>query len=101
MGFKDIVERDRHAVFVNLAEFGERHLIDRREVKAVIDQRERSDRDFEMGISGDGLRIFARTEDMPPKRTAGQPLSVDGIAYMVESWSEDMGIAEVTVIRAQ
>lgn len=101
MGFKKMVERDRLAVFVNLSEFGEVHRIDRIEVRAVIDMRERGARDLDMGLSGDGLRVFARTEDMPPRRTAGMPISVDGIGYIVESWAEDMGVSEVTCIRAQ
>lgn len=101
MGFKDMVEADRDAVFLDLEEFGDVHRIDRKEVRAVIDRRERSGRDLDMGLSGDGMRIFARSEDMPPRRAPGMPISVDGIAYMVESWTEDMGIAEVSVIRAQ
>ena len=100
MGFREQVEADRHAVFVNLSEFGEVHRIDRVQVRAVIDQRERTERDLDMGLSGDGLRIFARSEDMPPKRNVNQPLTVDGIVYVVESWTEDMGIAEVTVVRS-
>lgn len=101
MGFREQVERDRHAVFANLDEFGEIHRIDRVKVRAVIDGRERTGRDLDMGLSGDGLRIFARTEDMPPRRAPGMPISVDGIAYMVDSWAEEMGVAEVSVIRAQ
>lgn len=101
MGFKEQVEADRHAVFVNLAEFGDVHRIDRKEVRAVTDRRERSGRDLEMGLSGDGMRIFARSEDMPPRRAPGMLISVDGITYVVESWTEEMGIAEVSVIRSQ
>lgn len=100
MGFREQVEADRHAVFVNLEEFGEVHRIDRVEVRSVIDRRERSARDADMGLAGDGLRIFARTEDMPPRRLPGMPVSVDGVSYMVESWAEDMGITEVAAIRA-
>ena len=100
MGFREQVERDRHAVFVNLEEFGEVHRIDRVEVRAVIDRRERSARDADMGLAGDGLRIFARTEDMPPRRLPGMPVSVDGVSYMVETWAEDMGITEVVAVRA-
>ena len=101
MGFREQVEADRHAVFVNLSEFGEVHRIDRKEVRAVTDQRERSGRDLDMGLSGDGMRIFARSEDMPPRRAPGMLISVDGATYVVKSWSEEMGIAEVVVIRAQ
>ena len=101
MGFREQVERDRHAVFVNLSEFGEVHRIDRVEVRAVIDRRQRSGRDLDMGLSADGLRVFARTEDMPARRVPGMPISVDGIGYIVESWAEDRGVTEVTVIRAQ
>lgn len=99
MGFKEQVEADRHSVFVNLAEFGEDHTVDGKTVRCVIDQRDRGSDGAAYGVSQDGLRIFARSEDMPARRLPGMVMSVDGIAYMVESWGDDMGVAEVTCTR--
>lgn len=100
MGFKEQVALDRHAVFVNLAEFGETHSIDRKDVRCVIDQMDRGERDFQTGLASDGMRIFAKSEDMPPRRGPGMPISVDGVAYMVETWADEMGVAEVSCIRS-
>lgn len=99
MGFKEQVALDRHAVFVNLAEFGEDHTVDGKTVRCVIDQRDRGNDGAAYGMAQDGLRIFARSEDMPPRRLPGMVMSVDGIAYMVETWGDDIGVAEVTCTR--
>lgn len=100
MGFKAQVAEDRLSVFLDLDEFGEEHSVDREPVVCVIDQMDRTERAPEAGIAGSGIRIFAKSEDMPPRRGPGMPITVDGKAYMVESWAEEMGIAEVACVRA-
>ena len=99
--FKDVVERDRAGVFLGLTEFGEVVDVDGKAVMAVVDERERGDRDLEMGLPSDGLRLFAKTEDMPRRRRPGETLLVDHAAYIVESWAEDMGVSEISLIKAQ
>lgn len=100
MGFKDGVEADRLGVFLDLDEFGETVRIGGHEVRAVIDERMRGDRDLEMGLPSDGMRIFARTEDVPRRRNPGETLDVSGRSYSVVDWREDMGVSEITVVRA-
>lgn len=100
MGFKAQVAEDRLSVFLDLDEFGEEHSVDREPVVCVIDQMDQTERAPEAGIAGSGIRIFAKSEDMPPRRGPGMPITVDGKAYMVESWAEEMDVAEVTCVRA-
>ena len=100
MGFRGQAAEDRISVFLGMDEFGEEHVVDREAVVCVIDQVDRSERALEAGIAGSGMRIFAKSEDMPPRRGPGMPITVDGKAYMVESWADEMGIAEVTCVRA-
>ena len=95
-----MVGEDRERVFLDLAEFGETVSVDGRDVPAVIDERERGDRDLEMGLPSDGMRLFARCEDLPRRRNPGETLAVSGRSYSVVDWREDMGVAEVTLVRA-
>ena len=41
------------------------------------------------------LLLYAAVEDLPARRPAGEGLNVDGREYIVNDWSEDMGIATV------
>lgn len=100
MSFKDTVEDDRNSVFLSLSEFGEKLPVDGKPVRAVLDERERGDRDLEMGLPSDGMRLFARTEDLPRRRNPGETLEVRGRSYSVVDWREDMGVSEVTLVRA-
>lgn len=94
-----MVERDRGDVFLDLAEFADRHTVDGNAVSCVIDQVERADRDFESGVAGDESRLFARTEDMPPRRRPGEQLALDGRSYVVLAWRDEMGVTEVDLAR--
>lgn len=99
MGFKDAVAADRAATFLNLDEFGETVTVDGRDVQAVADKMERGERDFEMGVPSDSMRLFAKTEDLPARRKPGEVLVVDGRTYTVLSWTAEMGVAEVELVR--
>ena len=43
------------------------------------------------------LMLYAAVEDLPPRRPAGEGLNIDGREYIVNDWSEDMGIATVAL----
>ena len=99
MGFKEAVARDRDDVFLNLEEFADSHMVDGSPVPCVIDQVERSGRDLDAGVPSDESRIFAKTEDMPPRRRPGEQLTVDGRSYVVLAWRDEMGVTEVDLAR--
>lgn len=99
MGLRSAAEADRLAVFL-ADEFGEEASVDGTTVTAVLDRAERGARDLDMGLPSDGLTLFARTEDLPPRRSPGEGMVVNGTAYVIESWREDLGVSEVSLVRA-
>lgn len=101
MTFRDAAAADRDAVFLDLLEFGEEAVVDGAAVNAVIDDAERGDRDLEMGLPSIGMRLFAKTEDMPAKRSPGEAMVVNGVPCMVVSWRDDMGVSEIELARAR
>lgn len=100
MGFREDIEADNIGVFLFSDEFAEPVDVEGRGLRAVIDERERGERDYEMGLPSDGMTLYARSCDLPARRAPGSALIVDGVSYMVEAWREDMGMAQVSLIRA-
>jgi len=98
MSFKEMVERDR-AVFLNLDEFGEVHRVEGRNITVMIDDNTLRERQggAEVGVAESSLLLFARVEDLPERRGAGESINVDGREYIVDDWSEDMGIAQLAL----
>ena len=96
--FKDMVAKDRDIV-LNLDELGEEHEIDGKTVICVVDDKTLRDRQggAEYAIGTAYMYIFAKCEDLPPRRGYGYELMVDGIPYQVETWDEDMGLASIAL----
>ena len=87
--FKAMVEADRRRTFLNLDEFGEKHTVEGRAIAAVLDDNALKERQ--------GGQELSVAEDLPARRPAGEGLNVDGREYIVNDWSEDMGIATVAL----
>ena len=92
--FKKMVAGDRHLVFLNLAEFGEEHKVDGKTITVVLDERQGGQ---ELGVAESSLMLYAAVEDLPPRRPAGEGLNIDGREYIVNDWSEDMGVATIAL----
>lgn len=101
MDFKARELQDREHVFLELHEFGAPVTIDGKALTAVVDSYELGDRDLAMGLPSSGLRVFAKTEDMPRRKQPGDTVDFNSRSYVVESWKEDMGMSEVQLVRAQ
>ena len=41
--------------------------------------------------------FYARAEDLPPRRSAGQSLNVNGRECLIDDWKVDMGMATVVL----
>ena len=78
MTFKDAELADRDGVFLDLDEFGAEVSIDGTTVTAVVDEVEFGDRDLAMGLPSSGMRVFAKTENMPQRRMPGETVLVNG-----------------------
>lgn len=99
--FRDMVAKDRD-ILLNTDEFGEEHEIDGKIVVCVIGSSElkESDGAAEYAVAKSCKTVFAKCEDLPKKKGYGAELMVDGIPYMVQTWDEDMGMAEIVLFIA-
>ena len=95
--FKAMVEADRRRTFLNLDEFGEKHTVEGRAIAAVLDDNALKERQGgqELSVAESSLLLYAAVEDLPARRPAGEGL--DGREYIVNDWSEDIGIATVAL----
>ena len=94
--FKEMVANDRRRVFLDLSEFGEEHRVEGKTIAAVLDDNALRERQ-ELSVAESSLLLYAAVEDLPARRPAGEGLNVDGREYIVNDWSEDMGIATVAL----
>ena len=97
--FKAMVERDRRRVFLDLATFGEEHRVEGQTIIAVIDDNSLTERKGgqELSVAESSLLLFAAVEDLPARRPYGESLNVNGRDYIINDWTEDMGIATVVL----
>lgn len=98
-GFKDMVAADRSAVFLDLDFFGEEHRIEGRTIPIMLDSDELKERQGgqDLAVAESATLFYARTEDLPPRRSPGSVLNVDGRECIIDAWAEDMGIATVVL----
>lgn len=95
--FKELVSEDRSDSFLDPETFGETHLVDKEEVTCVLDGDDRTLHHPEMGVESGAVLLFAKEEDVAPRREAGDILEVDGTLYEIVSWKSDCGMAEVAL----
>lgn len=94
--FKAQLNADLDAVFLNLDEFAELHDIEGKPTMAVVDAPIFVESTAaSVGLSECGLLIFAKVEELPRIRPAGESLNVDGREFTIISWREDFGLAEI------
>lgn len=96
--FKDMVLKDRN-IMLNLNELGEEHDIDGKEVVCVIDTMELKEAQggIDFAIAQSNQVIFAKCEDLPKRKGYGAELMVDGVPFIVQSWNESIGMAEIVL----
>ena len=100
MGFKEMVAADISAVFLNPAEFGERHDLNGTECICVVSGDTTEGRNASLpggqrtpdGLHGDYLTVCVRTSDLPSVPKQGTNFRVDGKRYTVDNCTEDMGM---------
>lgn len=102
MHLSDAIAADR-ATLLDCRDFAEELVIDGRRVTAQVD----SDRlgevtgyqSLAMGL--DGTVVYARTEDLPPRKAPGARLTVNGSLWTVASWEDEAGISQVVLQRPE
>lgn len=98
-GFKDQVSEDRMYVFLNLDFFGEMFRIEGKEIPIVLDNDELKERQNgnDLAVAESATLFYARVEDLPRRRAAGESININGRECTVDDWQEDMGIATVAL----
>jgi hypothetical protein len=98
-GFKDMVQADRSAVFLDVDFFGEAFRVEGKTINIVLDNDELKRRQSgqDLAIAESGTLFFARVEDLPPRRAPGSNLNINGRECIIDDWQEDMGIATVAL----
>lgn len=99
MGFKDMVAADRSAVFLDLDFFGEEYRIEGKNITIVVDTDELKERQGsqDLAVAESGTLFYARAEDLPPRRSPGQNLNVNGRECIIDDWKVDMGMATIVL----
>ena len=97
--FKAMAAADLRHTFLNLGEFGEEHKVAGRTITAVLDADTLTERKGgqEFGVAESSLLLYAAVEDLPARRPAGEGLNVDGREYIINDWTEDMGLATIVL----
>lgn len=99
MGFKAMAAADRAAAFLDPAFFGEMYRIEGKEIPIVMDDDELKRRQGgqDLAVAESATLFYAREEDLPPRRAAGQSLNVNGRECLIDKWSVDMGMATIVL----
>lgn len=99
MNFKDMATADREQVFLNVDFFGEMHRIEGKTIPIVLDTDELKVRQGgqDLAVAESATLFYARAEDLPPRRSAGQSLNVNGRECLIDDWKVDMGLATVVL----
>lgn len=101
MSFKDIVARDIHAVFLNLDEFADTHVVNGKKMAVLVDENELLERDkAKLGTHADGVYksrrlIYVAQKDFGPRPAIKAVLTLDGRAFRVADCTAEAGILAI------
>lgn len=95
--FKEIMRRDVKTVFLNPAEFGERHIVNGKSMLIIIDDNELTEREKRMKSHMDGIYkkqtlVYVSAIDFGPLPGVGKPVKVDGVTFIVADSLNEGGV---------
>lgn len=98
-GFRGMVADDIMAVFLNLDEFAEKYRVEGKNIDIVVDNDELKKRQSgqDLAVADSATLFYARTEDLPHRRPAGESLNINGRECIIDDWQEDMGMSTVVL----
>ena len=99
MGFKEQIQKDLDAVFLNLGEFAELHRVEGKEIAVVVDndQLTQLKKGQILGLVEADMLLMGRESDFPANLPPGRLLNVDGRELIVQNSGKDMGLIEVAL----
>lgn len=99
MSFKLDAYRDLAEVFLDMDEFADILTVDGIEMVGVLDESERDDGDRDMGIPAATHVLYVKSDALRRRTPVNGTIVVDGIAYGVSSWRDDMGLTAIGLVR--
>ena len=51
----------------------------------------------DLAVAESATLFYARTQDLPPRRAAGENLNINGRECIIDDWQEDMGLSALTL----
>lgn len=85
------------SVFLNFDDFAEDAEIEGRIVRCVIENDIRAEDYLAMGVYGGALRVYAKPQDLPPRRFGNSTIILNGKIYSVISWESNSGLDTITL----
>ena len=97
--FKDMVARDLEAVFLNVDEFAELHMVEGKEIPVVMDDDRLTTlkKGQILGLVEADMLLMGKVSDFPADMEPGRLLNVDGRELIVSKSSRDMGLIEAAL----
>ena len=98
--FKDAVKRDIETTFINPEEFGDKHLLNDKEVICVVDtdalkEAKSTISNPFVGVFVNAVTIYVKTADLEQKPVVGEQLFLDNNLYIVRNVSDEMGLLAI------
>lgn len=99
MGFKEQIQHDLDAVFLNLDEFAELHRVEGAKIAVVMesDGMNKLKKGQILGLVEADVVLMGREGDFPADLDPGRLLNVDGRELIVVNAARDMGLVEVAL----
>lgn len=99
MGFKEQIEKDLDAVFLNLGEFAELRRVEGAKIPVVVDDDVMNPlkKGQILGIVEADMLLYGKASDLPENLDPGRLLNVDGREMIVAKSGKAMGMAEVAL----
>lgn len=98
-GFKDMVDADRLGVFIDVDYFGVEAVVEGKKILIVLDNDELKNRQGgqDLAVAESATLFYARTEDLPKRRAAGENININGRECIIDDWQEDVGVSTIAL----
>lgn len=97
MSLKADMNADISEVFLNLEDFGERHVVDGKEIIAVFYDEELIPGNQDYGLTVKSGHCRRPRQTCHSRQEAGSTLEVDDRVYLVAAWREELGMSVVSL----
>lgn len=99
--FKDAVKKDAGAVFINIDEFADEHVINGQTVDCIVDENEINPAEWSVrnpleGVFEHTFTIYIKSGVLEPQPVENELLYLDGRVCFVRKVSDEMGVIVIS-----